>query len=68
MKKSVIKIEKAIVALHERLERIRSRCPHKHVNKEYHSDTGNYNRNDNQYWTNFECLDCGYRWNEEGSK
>lgn len=44
------------------------RCEHPAVIKHHQSDTGNWSKADDMYWTDFECPDCGKRWSEEGTK
>ncbi len=68
MKKSIINRETQIERLEKEIEKIRAKCKHLHVNKEYKGDTGNFDPSDDYYITCFECLDCGERWHEEGSK
>ena len=33
----------------------------------YGSDTGNWDRNEDSYWTDYTCTLCEKRWSEEGS-
>lgn len=34
----------------------------------YCGDTGNWDPNDNHYWVDFRCEDCGKQWSEEQQK
>lgn len=68
MKKSVENIYKEIEALEKRIEKIQNKCRHENVLKEHHGNTGNWDPNDDCYWTDFHCPDCDKRWSEDGTK
>lgn len=40
-------------------------CRHPDAEKTYHGDSGNYDPNDDRYWYEFYCPDCGKRWTED---
>lgn len=67
MKHSILQIDKEILALNQKRDRIQERCKHLKVEKSHHADTGNYDPRDNSYWTCFHCLNCDKKWVEEGS-
>ena len=54
--------------LQRQIEHNQNECKHPFAGKTHKSDTGNYSKSDDRYWTEFECPDCGKRWTEEGSK
>lgn len=37
-------------------------CPHPDASKKYCSSTGNWDRNDDAYWIEWKCPDCGRKW------
>ena len=65
MKKSVIEIKKQIESLEIRLTKIRDKCKHINAEKKYGANTGNFDPNDDCYWIDFACLECGKRWHEQ---
>lgn len=68
MKKRIVEIDNEIELLNQEKEGIQLRCKHKKVNKKHYGDTGNFDPNDNCYWTRFHCPDCDKVWMEEGTK
>jgi len=66
----VQELKTQIVDLQFRLKRIQDECSHPVIalTKTHHSDTGNWCRSDDRYWTTFNCGLCEKTWNEEGSK
>ena len=43
---------------------LRDSCPHNDVDRQHHSDTGNWCPQDNAYWTECKCFVCGKTWTE----
>ena len=41
---------------------LRDICPHPDASKKYRGSTGNWDRNDNCYWIEWKCPDCGKKW------
>lgn len=68
MKKSVIEIEKQMQLLTEKLAKIRKYCKHVNKQKHFRQNDSDDIRLEDSYWTDFNCLDCGKRWKEKGSK
>lgn len=54
--------------LQRQIEHNQAECGHPFAGKKHMSDTGNYDKSADRYWTEFECPDCGKRWSVEGSK
>lgn len=55
------KFNKKTELLRKRIEEIKASCPHKRFVYKYGSNTGNYCPQDDVYWIDIECLDCGKR-------
>jgi len=68
MKRSITDRIARIEQLNKEIEKIRASCKHLLVNKTFKSSTGNFAPSYDYYVTSFECLNCGHRWCEEGSK
>jgi len=47
------------------LSELQTECPHQNVKKEYKGSGGNYDPSADSYWINFDCPDCGKRWQED---
>ena len=50
--------------LHE-LGVLQSFCKHKKATSEHHSDTGNWCKQDDCYWVEYHCSECGKFWRED---
>jgi len=50
-----------------KLDALRERCRHPNVEKQHKGDTGNWDRGQDCYWTEFNCPDCQKFWTVEGS-
>ena len=44
---------------------LREICTHPNVTKKYDGSTCNWDPNDDCYWIEFKCPDCGKRWTED---
>jgi len=44
------------------LAKLQALCKHPNVEKEYKSNTGNYDPSADSYWIEFRCPDCRKRW------
>lgn len=40
-------------------------CTHPTATRKNFSDTGNWDRSQDSYWTEWHCTDCGKRWSTE---
>lgn len=58
-------IMEKIEELEEELHELQETCPHPNVNKQYHSNSGNYDPSQDCEWYSFTCPDCDKRWTEE---
>ncbi len=65
----VQKLKAKIAVLHDKITVIQTACPHPpvHVTYQYDSNTGNWDRGDDGYWTNIKCALCERRWTVDGS-
>lgn len=48
--------------LNDKIKEIQDSCPHYGLIEKNVSNTGNWDRNDDCYWTNFKCPHCGKGW------
>lgn len=44
---------------------LQAMCLHPNVSKKYDGSTGNWDPNDDCYWIEFKCPDCGKKWIED---
>ncbi len=44
---------------------LQNSCNHNNVIKKNCGSTGNWDRNDDEYWREFRCLDCQKFWTED---
>lgn len=58
-------IETRIETLKNGLKTLQNYCHHPYVIKTSKSDTGNWCKTDDSYWTEFKCPDCGKFWIED---
>ena len=65
MNKRVKEICKEQDALETELLKIQKSCRNKHVEKEPHGDTGNFDPSNDRYYTDFHCLDCDKFWTSD---
>lgn len=63
----VPELRRQIALLQKRIESIQDDCSHPDsaVTKTARSDTGNYDRSQDEYWNDCECLLCLKRWREK---
>ncbi len=52
------------------LKDIQNNCPHEDKEGKYKGDTGNWSPDEDSYWIDAKCLDCGKTWmiDSEGQK
>lgn len=62
-------INEEISRLHKEKEEIQEQCPHPPLcfRYQFQGDSGNWDRNEDSYWTNNSCTLCGKRWTVSGS-
>lgn len=63
----VEKINRKIKKWQQLLTEVRAVCSHPNVIKTHGANTGNWCPQDDCYWTDFKCPDCGKIWRLEGS-
>lgn len=61
------RLQKQIAKLEGDVNQLRACCTHPNVKKKHGSNTGNWCPQDDCYWTDFDCPDCGKHWTEDGS-
>lgn len=60
------RIDREMAALQSQLDKLQLEiCKHSNVSKMPRANTGNWDRNDDRYWYEFRCPDCGLFWTEE---
>jgi len=62
IRNQIEEIEHLIKLLHDKERKIQKECSHPDVNKEYGSDTGNWDPSADSYWVNYTCPDCKKSW------
>jgi hypothetical protein len=55
-------LTKKIETAQAQIRQLQASCPHPNVQKEYGSNTGNYDPSADSYWIDWNCPDCGKRW------
>ncbi len=60
-------IETSFAKLRKKLADLQNECQHPNVTKKYHSNGGSWDTY-REYWTVFDCPDCGKNWTVDGSK
>jgi transposase-like protein len=56
MHKKVAKADAGIKKAYQKLHDLQETCPH------YDSEYRNYGNGEDSYWRNYECHDCGKKW------
>lgn len=46
------------------IKTLQKNCKHKHVEKIPKSDTGNWDKSQDEYWYEITCFDCDKYWTE----
>jgi hypothetical protein len=66
----VKELREQITKLQLQIKVIQDECSHPSlcVTKKHFSDTSNWVRNEDSYWTEFHCSLCDKHWQEDGSK
>lgn len=59
--------QKKLQALVDDITQLRFQCPHPEVIKTARANTGNWCKDDDHYWYEFICEECGTQWQEEQS-
>ena len=58
-------IQRELNRLNKEMIDLQSVCPHTNVKKEPKSNTGNWCPQDDHYWYDCTCPDCGKWWTED---
>lgn len=61
----VAELRREIDKIGNKIQKLIDTCPHENVKKTYKGDTGNWCKDDDSYWIEFDCPDCGKRWHED---
>jgi hypothetical protein len=66
---SVQKLLREIESSRNKLINLQNKCSHPEKDCEfiYKADTGNWDRSQDSYWTNYKCFRCGKYWTKDGS-
>lgn len=59
IKDQYIKLHEELASVKNRIIDLQNNCPHSDIHVVAKSDTGNYCRDDDAYWIEWSCLDCG---------
>lgn len=63
MNSQILKLQREISLRYKKIEDIKNQCPHNDVIGQYKGNTGNWCKDDDSYWIEAECQDCGKRFN-----
>jgi hypothetical protein len=64
IQKKRAQLERRLTTVQNELAGLRINCPHASVKRTARSDTGNWDRGQDAYWDQCECLDCGKHWTD----
>lgn len=64
IKRKIENAEKRIVSLYAEIKSLQEQCPHpkEAISEKYDGDTGNWCPQDDSYWVDRKCNNCGQRW------
>lgn len=62
------RIEKKLKKWKSALSELRKNCAHPNISEQHSGDTGNLCLQDDCYWTDYECPDCGKIWRDCSKK
>ncbi len=65
IKQKIEKLKKDILKKQQEIINLQSECQHENLIGKYSADTGNWCRDDDSYWVDFKCEDCGKQWMED---
>ena len=65
MKKKVAALDKKMIDLRFKQDQLMETCPHYHSSYRNRGNSGNWDRGDDYYWREYQCDDCGKRWNTD---
>ena len=65
VKAEVKKINEAMKSLKDALDFVQQECKHEPLIGTFRGGSDNWDRNDNSYWVNLFCSDCGKHWIED---
>lgn len=65
IKRQYESIQKKFAELHAKLMVLQIDCQHPNKESINRSDTGNYDRGSDRYWTTHDCKDCGKHWSTD---
>jgi hypothetical protein len=65
----IAELKEEISKLQTKIQSIQGNCnhPEEALTFVYKSDIGNWDRNEDSYWTNYTCNLCEKKWSEDGS-
>jgi hypothetical protein len=67
IKAKVIEKKEQISILHQDIKILQEDCKHEDYAYKNKGDTGNWDRGDDSWWTEFKCNTCQKQWHEDGS-
>jgi hypothetical protein len=65
IKRKLASIKRREEKLSHELAKLQALCPHPNVISKREGSTGNWDRHDDCWWTNYHCPDCSKRWTED---
>ncbi len=63
-------LKKEIAVIQKKIEKTQEKCKHppRHVRYRFDASTGNWDRGDDCYWTDYHCTLCDKRWRVDDSR
>lgn len=65
IKTKILALREDIAGINKQITELQDSCEHKNVKKEHKGDSGNYCRDDDRYWIEYDCPDCMKTWSED---
>jgi hypothetical protein len=59
------RLQNELVKIQEKIKKYQLKCQHLNVVETPRGNTGNYDPNDDKYWTEYSCPDCLKQWSVE---
>lgn len=67
IKERIAKAQDRIIKWHQYIRDIQMGCVHPDLIGKYNSNTGNWCPQDDSYWLDLNCPDCGKRWSVDSN-
>lgn len=65
IKQKMSELKEQQTAIDVAIRNLQETCTHPNSTKHFRADTGNWCKSDDRYWVDYECPDCGKKWEEK---